>query len=80
MKKLLISALTIAILAFGWSAVSVVPVNAYSPPSYVVYHGYKYYLSDHYYQQYCIYETFNYHHYIYCQHHSSGSSGGGSSY
>ena len=84
MKGLWISAFTTAVLALGASAVSTAPANAYSPPSYVTYEGYHYYLSSYYDPSYCIYETFYYHQYTYCRHHSSGySSGynsGGSSY
>ncbi len=84
MKGLLISAFATAVLALGWSAVSTAPANAYSPPSYVTYQGYTYYLASYYNSHYCIYETFYYHQYSYCRHHnsgySSGYSSGGSSY
>jgi len=86
MKGLWISAFTTAVLALGASAISTAPASAYSPPGYVTYQGYHYYLSHYYDPSYCIYETFYYHQYIYCQHHSSGynsgysSGGGGSSY
>jgi hypothetical protein len=82
MKKLVTAACATALLALGTSAASIVPADAYSPPSYVNYEGYTYYLSSYYNPHWCIYETFYYHQYIYCRHHSSGysSGGGGSSY
>jgi hypothetical protein len=77
MKALLISASATAALVLGWSAVSTNSAQAYSPPPYVQYEGYTYYLSNYYNSHYCIYETYYYHQYPYCRHHSSYNSGGG---
>jgi hypothetical protein len=76
MKGLLISAFATAVLVLGWSAVSTTPAKAYNPPHCIHYEGYYYCLSSDYYPDYCIYQDYNYHQYIYCRQQSGGGSSG----
>ena len=78
MKGLLISAFTTTVLVLGWSAVSTTPAKAYYPPHCIHYEGYYYCLSSDYYPDYCIYQDYNHHQYIYCRQHGGG--GGSSGY
>ena len=45
-------------------------------PHCIHYEGYYYCLSSDYYPDYCIYQDFNYHEYIYCRQQSGGGSSG----
>jgi len=78
MKGLLISAFATASLFAGASTITITPASAYSPPHCIHYHGYSYCLSDSYNQDYCIYQYYYNHQYIYCR--SYGGGGGSSGY